>query len=47
MDHKNDRYYRKSRSRDRNDRLEKYNPIKVGFKDGRGIACRDRALERA
>ena len=27
--------------------LEHYDPVKVGFKDGRGVACHDKALYRA
>jgi hypothetical protein len=28
-------------------KIDEYNPIKVGFKDGVGVKCRDSALERA
>ena len=27
--------------------MDRYDPVKVGFKDGRGVCCHDRALERA
>ena len=27
--------------------MERYDPVKVGFKDGRDVCCHDRALERA
>lgn len=27
--------------------MDRYDPVKVGFKDGRGVCCHDKALERA